>query len=61
LLVSSKEIPPEKIHFLLEKGSIQGKVIIGQHFENYGQENRWFKINKRFEKKTPAIFKKYLA
>lgn len=61
LLISSKGIPPENVNFLLEKETIQGKVIIGQYFENYNEEHKWFKNNKRFEKKTPEIFKKYLA
>lgn len=62
LLISSKGIPPENVNFLLKNREILGNVIILRYFENYHEEARWFKINKKFEKvKIPEPFKDYLA
>lgn len=58
-LISSEEIPEERIRFVENRGFIRGKVIIAQYHENPHQRYGFFNIHPLFKDSVPEVFKKF--
>jgi hypothetical protein len=58
-LISSEEIPEERIRFVEKRDFIRGKVIIAQYHENPYQKYNFFNIHPIFKNSVPEAFKKF--
>lgn len=58
-LISSEDIPEERIRFVENRDFIRGKVIIAQYHENPYQKYWSFNIHPIFKNSVPEAFKKY--
>jgi hypothetical protein len=58
-LISSEEIPEERIRFVEKRDFIRGEVIIAQYHENPYQKYGFFNIHPIFKNSVPEAFKKF--
>jgi len=58
-LISSEEIPEERMRFVRDRDFIRGKVIIAQYHENPYQRFGFFNIHPIFKNSVPEFLKQF--